>query len=382
MSEKGNITTAGGAGMTQSIERRVVEPLIPFKGLMGDHLQQLLDESEMLYLFPGYKLVDAGQYDGSHYYLLNGTLAAQDAQGDVAEHFYDTRLTPIMDQQPRPKSVVAVTQATVLKVDRERLDQLLTWSQTAEYLMIELASQRSRDEDAAWLGTILKSNLFLKVPPINVGKILQKVETMMVDSGDVLIRQGEIGDGCYFIKEGIADVTRATSEVDEAEHVATISEGRCFGEDALLQDAVRNANVIMRTDGVLLTLSKLNFLELLRAPQLPVKPWSEVESLLETELVVDVRTEEEYAEGHLTGAINVPLNLLALKGRIIKTVGSCLIYCDTGRRSATAARLLSDTGIEACALENGIRGLDAANLISRWTKDDYVYRDGRVVKGQ
>ncbi len=63
-------------------------------------------------------------------------------------------------------------------------------------------------------------------------------------------------------------------------------------------------------------------------------------------LTVDVRTPSEYAEGHVQGAINVPLQLieagdLSLLPDRDKTL---LIYCRSGSRSASAAKSLVRQG--------------------------------------
>jgi CRP-like cAMP-binding protein len=45
--------------------------------------------------------------------------------------------------------------------------------------------------------------------------------------------------------------------------LAELKEGDAFGEEALVADTVRNATVVMKTDGMLLRLSKQDFNELL-----------------------------------------------------------------------------------------------------------------------
>lgn len=64
------------------------------------------------------------------------------------------------------------------------------------------------------------------------------------------------------------------------------------------------------------------------------------------EIVLDVRTPEEYAEAHIPGAINVPneeigeepIAELPDKDQII------LVYCRSGNRSKEAAQKLADQG--------------------------------------
>lgn len=64
--------------------------------------------------------------------------------------------------------------------------------------------------------------------------------------------------------------------------------------------------------------------------------------------VVDVRTPEEYAEGHVPGALNIPFDELALRhGEIGPPATPVLLYCRSGRRSAIAADTLAAQGFSA-----------------------------------
>ena len=64
--------------------------------------------------------------------------------------------------------------------------------------------------------------------------------------------------------------------------------------------------------------------------------------------VLDVRTSEEFAEGHLPGAVNIPYDELPKR---LAEVGPpstpVLLYCASGRRSAVAARTLRSSGFQA-----------------------------------
>ena len=63
-------------------------------------------------------------------------------------------------------------------------------------------------------------------------------------------------------------------------------------------------------------------------------------------VLIDVRTAEEYAHGHIAGSTLVPLNLLqALANeRLPDRDATIFVYCQSGGRSAQAARLLDGMG--------------------------------------
>ncbi len=63
-------------------------------------------------------------------------------------------------------------------------------------------------------------------------------------------------------------------------------------------------------------------------------------------VILDVRTEEEYAQGHIPGAILIPDYEIAAKAEEILSDKDqmILIYCRSGRRSKNAAQALVQLG--------------------------------------
>lgn len=65
--------------------------------------------------------------------------------------------------------------------------------------------------------------------------------------------------------------------------------------------------------------------------------------------IVDVRDPEEYAEGHIPGAINCPLKDFALQSSIIDKKKKVIVYCNAGGRSYKAYRKLMRLGYKDIA---------------------------------
>jgi len=61
--------------------------------------------------------------------------------------------------------------------------------------------------------------------------------------------------------------------------------------------------------------------------------------------LVDVRTPEEYAEGTIKGAVNIPLNDLDSKIGDLKGKTKIMVFCRSGARSSAATELLKSNGI-------------------------------------
>ena len=74
-------------------------------------------------------------------------------------------------------------------------------------------------------------------------------------------------------------------------------------------------------------------------------------------LLLDVRTPEEYREGHLPGSQNIPLPFLDRVGEVAKQKAAPLfVYCLSGSRSGQAVRILSSMGYTSVKNIGGIAG--------------------------
>lgn len=62
------------------------------------------------------------------------------------------------------------------------------------------------------------------------------------------------------------------------------------------------------------------------------------------DLVLDVRTGEEYARSHIKDAVLIPIMVLAERKREIEKEQSILVYCYNGNRSKTACVYLTSKG--------------------------------------
>lgn len=57
-------------------------------------------------------------------------------------------------------------------------------------------------------------------------------------------------------------------------------------------------------------------------------------------VIVDVRDESEFKEGHIPDAINIPVETFAVKSEVLPKEKKIVVYCNTGGRSYTAYRKL------------------------------------------
>ena len=74
-------------------------------------------------------------------------------------------------------------------------------------------------------------------------------------------------------------------------------------------------------------------------------------------MFIDVRTPEEYAEGHIEGAKLIPLQELENHINEVPKDRQVYVYCHSGRRSAKAAGILAAAGFTN--IENVLGGIVA-----------------------
>lgn len=73
--------------------------------------------------------------------------------------------------------------------------------------------------------------------------------------------------------------------------------------------------------------------------------------------LVDCRTAEEYAEGHINGAILIDYKAVDFKEQALRQLNrdrKVAIYCRSGRRSRAAAEILAAEGYTLFNLQGGI----------------------------
>lgn len=88
-----------------------------------------------------------------------------------------------------------------------------------------------------------------------------------------------------------------------------------------------------------------------------LKQWfvEDLESLSKVENItfLDVRSKEEYARGHIEGFINIPVETLRQNLNLLDKNKPVYAMCQSGARSYTATRILSENGFEAYNLAGG-----------------------------
>ena len=346
-----------------AVDKTVLQTLEPIASLGKERVEELAALCFVENIPAGITLFHAGDNDNQTVYLLKGEVILSTDKGDKQLSLLgssEDAQYAIADKQPRQLSATTETNADVLRIDNDLLDIMLTWDQLTQYEAdVEVHSDKKTDgKKEDWMGAMGKTSAFKTLPPANIEKLLARMEKMPVKNRQAIIRQGDEGDYYYLIESGKASVTRQI-ETGDSKELAQLGPGACFGDEALVSDAKRNATVIMISDGVLLRLAKKDFVELLREPLLNWVTQQEAVAKIKSGRAkwLDVRHVKEYQHARVPGALLCPLHELRNRAGGLDHDLEYICYCKTGRRSSAAAFLLSQRGFKAFVLKGGLQTL-------------------------
>lgn len=326
---------------------------VPLQSLVPSDRSQLAKQSSLVNYQPGQVIFSRGELARTQAFLIEGEIELQDEQSARRLRAADPEARyPLAPGQRRAQTALCLKPAQILFVDRELLDVMLTWSQTGGLEVRDLDAVGDADADSHdWMTALLQSKAFLRIPPGNIAQIFASMEPVTFDAGQIILKQGDPGDYYYVITDGRAQVVLEDPNGNSEEELAQLGVGRAFGEEALVSGEPRNATVRALTRCSLMRLSSTAFSRLLKAPLMREVQMGEITANVQ---LVDVRLPSEFERGHWPGAINVPLARLRLLAQALDPAREYWVYCDTGRRSASAVFLLNERGFDAKLVRGGL----------------------------
>jgi MFS family permease len=97
-------------------------------------------------------------------------------------------------------------------------------------------------------------DIFAPLPIATLETLAARAERLTIESGDVIVREGDRGDRCYVVAEGRITLSKLSG------WRGALGPGDFFGELALLRDAPRNATAVAAGPGLLVALERDDFL--------------------------------------------------------------------------------------------------------------------------
>ena len=351
--------------------------LVPLHTLPDDALSELLADAGFEKLRKGKMLFEQGATDHENVYLLEGRvgLLSNNAEVDVVTAGSDTARFPLAHQLPRKQGARAKSTVRIVRVDSRRLSELLARTQTVDYQVDDLEDATEDD----WMSMLLQSRVLQQVPASNIQRVMMRVEQVEVSKGDDLIRQGDPGDYYYMLTHGRAVVRRDSGDGKGPTELATLGPGDAFGEEALLSDNPRNSTITMLHDGLVLRLSKEDFLDLIHNPLLDrVDREAAQRKIAQGAVWLDLRSSEQYDESHLPGAINFPFESLRYQASSLAPDRHYVLYSNTGGRAMAGAFLLTERGFDVSVLDGGVRDEAIADVANAENPAAAVPQTGAV----
>ncbi len=351
--------------MSNIIDEKKLRALVPANALRGKSFKDLLSKTLVQNVSPGKVIFKEGDKDNHSVYVIDGQVSISSSSGDSKVIIAGSEIAkhPIANNQPRKYTAKTKVDSKIIRIDNNELDSLVAWDQlsttgtgmTVDELGI---SEEEDDGDDDWMTRILQTEAFQKLPPANIQELFMCIEDISVKAGAVIIKQGDEGDFYYIIKSGQCKVTRSNLKTGKSLQLAVLKEGDGFGEEALLSEEKRNANVMMLTNGSLMRLSKTDFNKLLKEPVLALVSNEEAQALVKNEgaIWLDVRLDSEHKNSGIEGSMNIPLFMLRLKLQTLDPKKPYILYCNTGRQSSACAFLLSQRGFQIYCLKDGLVG--------------------------
>ncbi|MGE3911609.1 MAG: cyclic nucleotide-binding domain-containing protein [Chloroflexota bacterium] len=160
----------------------------------------------------------------------------------------------LLHKAPRAATVRAAAELDVLELSAGDFMRLIspTWQ-----LQVRMARA------VALRGELARLDLFKELGPADRDLLLTRLNDETFEPGATMIRQGELGERLYVIREGRVEVLRAEHGPD-AERVAELGPGDFFGEIALLISCPRTATVRALTPVRAWSLGRQGFDDVLR----------------------------------------------------------------------------------------------------------------------
>jgi formylglycine-generating enzyme required for sulfatase activity/CRP-like cAMP-binding protein len=342
--------------------KRQLKRLVPLNLLPEPDLERLAEYVRFEKLKRGDYLFRQGETEARNVYLLSGSVALliDGREVDTVSSDSDTARFPLAHQIPRKNSARALGRVDCVSIDSRRLSDLLANTHQDDYQVKEIEAGAADD----WMSQLLQSRVFQQIPAANIQSVMMRMEEVQVRAGQEIIQQGGEGDYFYLIHKGRCVVTKRPQPGAKPKELAQLGPGDSFGEEALISGSPRGSTVTMLTNGVLLRLSKEDFIQFVNRPLAQTLSYQEAAARVAKGAIwLDVRSPEMYEAGHLDGSINLPLNTVRYQASALAGDRPYIAYCDTGQQSATAAFLLIQMGFEVSVLGDGIGSAPASAVV-------------------
>lgn len=115
-----------------------------------------------------------------------------------------------------------------------------------------------------------RTNIFSSLSEAELGELCEILVLNRFEKGDRIFSEGSKGEHMYIVISGKVNISRDLRVLSREMNIL-LSDSDFFGEMAILDDYPRSANAIMHEEGLLLSIGKAEFRELLkRSPEFAI----------------------------------------------------------------------------------------------------------------
>lgn len=319
----------------------------PFKRLNPDTVKSLLENVDIRNIPAGDVIVDKQRDFSIFQYLVKGSAEIRKSFFERDEFNHDSSKAQKALEQLCENGIpiTAHSECVIAKFFKSELEAAIAGSQQAK-------DQKTQAKtNSNWMELFLLSPLVSHLDAGGIAELLASIKDIPVKKGQLVIKPGVPGDCFYVIKSGTA-LVKPMGSTDKV--IFKLEAGAQFGEEALIAETVRNAKIVMATDGILGRIDKSFFNSVIKNAVIKRIQNTEIDELSESGediQILDVRLFPEFNIGHRENAKNLPVSKLRANFSKLSKKATYLITPEGAKRSELATFLLRQAGFNALLIE-------------------------------
>ncbi len=217
----------------------MIDALGTFPDIPVDVLNDLAGRVELRSYRLGDTVFRMGDEPDAFYVIRQGSFAVEDHDPDTGDTRTIRVLTSgdsfgevaLLHASPRQATIRALGDTELFRVDKNAFDRLLA----------DMIEEPDFAPTMAAFAELRGLPAFQRLTSGDLAELVEHGDWLNAAPGEIIVRQGDVGDTFYVISRGHAEVLRGNGVVGE------LGAGDHFGEIALLERIPRTASVLART---------------------------------------------------------------------------------------------------------------------------------------
>ena len=344
-----------------SPEGHIIRKMVPFSTMPSSIFKVICDKIEVETAKSGTFLFKRGDTKKELVYLLKGevSLEVDKLKMEVIKAGTESSRFALAHQIPRKVNGVAKGTVQFLRLN----NIYITTPDSATLKKQDPVdnNENNKNSGQSRISTLLMIPVLRALPPVQLPKINEYLEEIDYKEGEIVVKQGDVGEYFYLIKSGECVLSHKDSGSEQNLTVTKLKMWDSFGSEALICESICNYTVTALTNLSLLRLPKQPFLTLIKEPLVKVLDNKQAEELLSNNgVLLDVRSADDFEVLPLANAINAPL--LSLRNYLRNLDNTRPVVVTSHQQSlseAGAFLLLSHKFSASVSIRNGFEPLPA-----------------------